>query len=112
MTSDEARCVIVFVNEGDRIGHEAVVDHVMRRALDLGLGGASAFRAVESFGEHLRLRRSTLLSLDNDEGIAIVIADQADRIEALLERLDGDGVRALAIEFPSTLRRLGVAHRS
>lgn len=111
MTSEEAHCVILFVNEGDRISHGSVVDHVMRRALDLGMRGATAFRAVESFGEHLRLRRATLLSLDDDEGIAIVIADEADRVEALLERLDADGVRALAIEFPSTLRHLGTARR-
>ncbi len=104
---DHERCIILFVNETDRIGHRSVVDHVMRRAMELHIAGATAFRAVEGFGEHLQLRRASLLSLGEDEGIAIVIAERAERLHALLDQLDLDGVHALAVEMPAELRRLG-----
>jgi PII-like signaling protein len=99
-------CLLLFVNEADRVHHAEVVDHVMRRAMELGLSGATAFRAVEGFGEHLQLRRSTLLSLSDDEGIVIVAVDESARIAALLERLEADGVHALAVELAASTRHL------
>ena len=93
--------LIIFVNESDRIHHQSTVDFIIQRALELGLSGASTFRAIDGFGNHHHLHPQTLLSMTNDEGAAIVVTDTSTKVDLLLESLSGLGIQALILRVPA-----------
>jgi PII-like signaling protein len=103
----ETIMLMLFLNESDRVHHRPVVDFTMREAMKLGLRGATAFRAIEGFGAHLHLHRDNLLSMSDDEGIVIVIADVKEKIDALISQLDRDGVKCSYATFPVALGQVG-----
>jgi PII-like signaling protein len=100
---------IIMVNESDRIHHKPVVDFIIREALHAKLRGATAFRAIDGFGAHLRIHHATLLSMTDDEGVAILIADSSERLEAFLAQLGAAGVQAATVRVAATIGHLGPA---
>lgn len=100
---------IILVNESDRVHHKPVVDVIVREALSSHLRGATAFRAIDGFGAHLRIHHATLLSMTDDEGVAILIADSSERLDGFLAHLGDLGVKAATIRVPVTLGHLGPA---
>ena len=103
----ESETAILFVNEGDRLHGQSVVGHVMRVAISEHLSGATAFRAIEGFGSHLKLHRDTLLSMSDNEGVAILVVDSPDKIERCLARLSGDGLHCSVLRLNGTLETMG-----
>lgn len=95
--------LIVFVNESDRIQHHSVTDFIIRQALELGVAGASAFRAIDGFGKHHRLHHQTLLSMTDDEGAAIFLSDTSEKLDILANTLSKAGVKATTLRIPTTL---------
>ncbi len=103
----ESETAILFVNEGDRLHGESVVGHVMRVAMAEQLNGATAFRAIEGFGPHLKLHRDTLLSMSDNEGVAILVVDALEKIERFLSRLATDGLHCSVLRLKGVLETLG-----
>ncbi len=99
--------LIIFVNESDRIHHQSVAEFIIQRALELGISGASTFRAIDGFGTHHHLHPQTLLSMTNDEGAAIVVTDSSTKVDLLLESLNGVGVKASTVRVPADRQVLG-----
>jgi hypothetical protein len=63
-----------------------------------GLAGATVLRGIEGFGKSSRLHAAHILRLSEDLPIVIECVDTADKIEAVLPRLDemiGDGLVTL-----------------
>ncbi|WP_298341903.1 DUF190 domain-containing protein [Ferrimicrobium sp.] len=94
--------LIIFVNESDRIHHHSSADFIIQQALELGLSGASTFRAIDGFGNHHHLHPQTLLSMTDDEGVAIVVTDTPTKVDLLLESLSGVGIKAFTLRVPAT----------
>ncbi|MHB8188979.1 MAG: DUF190 domain-containing protein [Ferrimicrobium sp.] len=99
---------IIFLNESDRTHHRPVVDYILQEALKSNLSGATAFRAIDGFGAHLRLHRSTLLSMTDDEGVMILIVDLEERLHPFLEHLAAQGVSAPVVLLRGDFIHLGV----
>ena len=87
-SSGPARRLTVLVGEGDHWHHRPVFTEIVHRAHAAGLAGASVFRGVEGYGGSNLIHTSRLLSLSEDLPVAVVIVDDADRIDAFLPQLD------------------------
>jgi PII-like signaling protein len=61
---------------------------IVHRAHAAGLAGASVFRGIEGFGASSEVHTARLLSLSEDLPVAIVIVDEAERIERFALGLD------------------------
>jgi uncharacterized protein len=93
--SGRARRLTVLVGESDAWHHRPVYTEIVHRAHAAGLAGASVFRGVEGYGASQLIHTSRLLSLSQDLPVAVVVVDEADRIDAFLPQLDelvGDGL--------------------
>jgi PII-like signaling protein len=96
--SGRARRLTVLVGESDTWHHRPVYTEIVHRAHAAGLAGASVFRGVEGYGASHLIHTSRLLSLSQDLPVAVVVVDEADRIDAFLPQLDelvGEGLVVL-----------------
>lgn len=83
-----AKRLTVFVGESDRYHHRPLYAEIVHRAHQAGLAGASVFRGIEGFGAGGQVHTARLLSLSEDLPLAVVIVDDAERIERFALELD------------------------
>ena len=83
-----ARRLTVFIGESDQHNHRPVYTEIVHRAHEAGLAGATVLRGIEGYGASSRIHTTRFLSLSQDLPIAIVIVDEAERIDAFLPQLD------------------------
>jgi PII-like signaling protein len=86
--SGPAKRLTVFVGESDRYKHHALCTEIVHRAHAAGLAGASVFRGIEGFGASSQVHTARLISLNEDLPVAVVIVDDAERIERFASSLD------------------------
>ncbi|MFD1718195.1 DUF190 domain-containing protein [Georgenia deserti] len=94
---DAVQRLTVFVGEADQWKHRPVYSEIVQRAHDFGLSGAAVFRGLEGYGALHRIHTSRILSLSEDLPVAVVIVDEAEKIQAFLPRLEGLVTAGLAI---------------
>ena len=84
----EATLMRIFLGENDRHEgrpmHEAIL-HLLRKD---GFAGATVLRGIEGFGAKSVIHRADLLRLSSDLPILVEVVESAERIEALLPKLD------------------------
>ena len=83
-----AQRLTIFIGESDQYRHHSLSSEIIHRARKAGLAGASVLRGVGGFGASQTVHSSHLLSLSDDLPLAIVIVDDAARIQAFLPELD------------------------
>jgi uncharacterized protein len=94
----EGKLLRIFIGESDKHGHKPLYQAIVEMLREDGLAGATVLRGVEGFGAHSHLHTARILRLSEDLPIVIEVVDQADRIEAVLPKLDemiGDGMVTL-----------------
>jgi PII-like signaling protein len=94
----EGKLLRIFIGESDRHGHKPLYQAVVEMLRAEGLAGATVLRGIEGFGAHSHLHTSRILRLSEDLPIVIEVVDQAERIDAVLPKLDemiGDGMVTL-----------------
>jgi PII-like signaling protein len=101
----------IFVGESDTWHGKPLYEEIVKLVRQEGLAGATVLRGIEGFGAHSRIHTSRILRLSQDLPVVIEIVDQAERVEAVLPRLDemiGEGlitlerVRVVAYRAPET----------
>ncbi|HSP36468.1 MAG TPA: DUF190 domain-containing protein [Frankiaceae bacterium] len=83
-----ARRLTIFIGEMDHWHHHSLSGEIVHRAHDAGLAGATVLRGVGGFGASSQIHTSRILSLSDDLPVAIIIVDDAERIDAFLPQLD------------------------
>jgi PII-like signaling protein len=83
-----ARRLTIFIGEMDRWHHHSLSTEIVSRAHRAGLAGATVLRGVAGFGASSQIHTSKLLSLSEDLPVAIIIVDDAERIDTFLPQLD------------------------
>ena len=78
----------IFVGETDVYKGRPVYEHVVRRARELGLAGATVLRGIMGFGAASRIHTAKVLRLSEDLPIVVEIVDTEERINQLLPFLD------------------------
>ncbi|MBO2454108.1 DUF190 domain-containing protein [Actinomadura barringtoniae] len=83
-----ARRLTIFIGEDDTHHGKPLYAEIVQRARRGGLAGATVLRGIEGYGASSHLHTSRLLSLSQDLPLAIVIVDEAERIDAFVGELD------------------------
>ena len=92
-----AKRLTVLVGETDRWHHKPLYTEIVRRAHSAGLAGATVMRGFEGYGAGRHVHTTRILSLSEDLPVAVVIVDDAERIEAFLPELDEVVVEGIAV---------------
>ena len=92
-----AQRLTVLVGETDRWHHKPLYTEIVRRAHAAGMAGATVLRGIEGYGAGRHVHTTRILSLSEDLPVAVIIVDDADRIEAFLPELDELVTEGIAI---------------
>ena len=84
----EGRLLRIFIGESDRCEGRPLYEVIVRKARELGLAGATAWRGIEGFGAASRIHTAKILRLSEDLPILIEIVDTEEKIRAVLPALD------------------------
>jgi uncharacterized protein len=94
----EGKLLRIFIGESDKYHHKPLYQAIVEMMREEGLAGATVLRGIEGFGAHSRIHSARILSLSEDLPVVIEVVDQAERIEAVIPKLDamiGDGLVTL-----------------
>jgi uncharacterized protein len=95
--SGTARRLTILLGEDDSWHHKPVYTEIVHRAHRAGLAGASVFRGIEGYGASSHVHTSRILSLSEDLPVAVVVVDEAAKIEAFLPELDDLAIDGLVL---------------
>ena len=84
----EGKLLRIFIGESDRCDGHTLYEVIVRKARELGLAGATAWRGIEGYGAASRIHTAKILRLSEDLPIVIEIVDSEDKIRAALPHLD------------------------
>ncbi len=84
----QALRVQVFIGEGDRWEHRPLSDAIVTMLRSEGLAGATVVRGVEGFGASSRIHLENILRLSEDLPVIVTFVDTAEKVEAVLPKLD------------------------
>lgn len=99
----EGKLLRVFVGESDHHGRKPLYQAIVEMLREEGVAGATVLRGVEGFGAHSRLHTARILRLSEDLPVVIEAVDRAERIDAVLPKLD-----AMVTEGLVTLERVEI----
>lgn len=77
----------IYVNEQDQYGGKPLYEALVERCRELNVAGATAFRALEGFGETAEVHRPHLFG--SDEPIIITIVERPEKAQEILPILQG-----------------------
>ena len=85
----DGKLLRIFVGEDDEHDGRPLFEAIVAMLREKGLAGATVFRGIEGFGRSSVLHVSRVLRLSEDLPIVIECVDRAEKVEAVLPRLDG-----------------------
>src|SRR4029078_11012615 len=94
----EGKLLRIFIGESDKHGRHPLYQAIVEMLREEGMAGATVLRGVEGFGANSHLHTARILRLSEDLPIVIEVADRAERIEAIMPKLDemvGEGLVTL-----------------
>lgn len=87
MTQSEAgRLLRIHLSEADTFEGRPLYEEIVALCRNAGIAGATVFRGLEGFGETAEMHRAHLVH--SDAPIVITIVDTADKLAALVPRLE------------------------
>lgn len=92
-------CVRFFVREGMKHAHRPIHEWLFDEARALGIPGGTAFRASAGFGRH-GLHEDHFFELAGQLPETLEFFADAERIEALIQRLGAAGLRLVYVTHP------------
>ena len=84
----EGKLLRIFIGESDRHGRKPLYQAIVEMLREEGMAGATVLRGVEGFGATSHLHTARILRLSEDLPIVIEVADTAERIEAIMPKID------------------------
>lgn len=84
----DAKRVMVFMGESDRWQHKPLHTAIVEMLRAEGVAGATVLKGVEGFGKDSRIHTASILRLSEDLPVVVIFVDAADRVEAVLPRID------------------------
>lgn len=91
-----AICIRFYLNEGRQHGHTLLRDWLFEAARASGIPGGTALRAAAGFGRH-GLHEDHFFELAGDLPELVEFFAEADRIQALLARVEQAGLTLLHV---------------
>lgn len=87
-TSGGATWLRIYIGESDQWHHRPLHMELLEFFRKEGMAGATVLRGVAGFGAHSQIHAAHILRLSEDLPIVVEVVDEAERIEALLPKLD------------------------
>jgi uncharacterized protein len=84
----EGKLLRIFIGESDKHGRKPLYQAIVEMLREEGMAGATVLRGVEGFGANSHLHTARILRLSEDLPIVIEVADTAEKIEAIMPKLD------------------------
>lgn len=84
----EGKLLRIFIGESDKHGRKPLYQAIVEMLREEGMAGATVLRGIEGFGANSHLHTARILRLSEDLPVVIEVADTAERIEAVMPRLD------------------------
>ena len=95
-----AQRVRIVVGEAERYHRLPLYHAIVLKAREMGLAGATVYRAFEGFGASTRIRSANLLDLSTDLPVVIEIIDGKEYIDRFLPVLDDMVLKGLITVDP------------
>lgn len=86
--SSSATRMTIYLNDGDRSGHQALFTEIVHRAHEHGLAGASVLHGIEGYGASGFVHTTRLLDCSDDLPAVVIIVDTDDKIRSFLPALE------------------------
>jgi len=80
--------VTIYLGESDRYGHELLYEAIVMLLRKEGCAGATVVKGTMGFGKSSRIHTSSILRLSEDLPVMVIFADTAERVEAIMPRID------------------------
>jgi hypothetical protein len=85
----EATLLRIFIGESDRFDNKPLYEAIVLKAREMHIAGATVLRGPMGFGHSSRLHTAKILRLSEDLPLVIEIVDSEDKINTLLNVIDG-----------------------
>ena len=84
----EGKLLRIFIGESDKHGRKPLYQAIVEMLREEGMAGATVLRGIEGFGANSHLHTARILRLSEDLPIVIEVVDTAEKIEAIMPKLD------------------------
>lgn len=83
-----AKWLRIYIGDSDQWQHKPLHLALVELFHKEGLAGATVLHGVEGFGANSRIHTVRILRLSQDLPVVVEVVDRADRIEAVLPKVD------------------------
>jgi PII-like signaling protein len=84
----EATQLTVYTGDSFRYGNKQLYRAVVELLHSEGIAGATVLHGIEGYGGDKQIHTSRILDLSSDLPVVVVAVDRAEKIEAILPKLD------------------------
>jgi len=85
---EEGMLLRIFIGESDNYKGKALYEHIVVKAREMNLAGATVTRGIMGFGADSRMHTAKLLRLSEDLPVVIELVDTEENLNKLLVHLD------------------------
>ena len=78
----------IHLGESDKFGHRVLYEAIVELLRAEGCAGATVVKGVMGFGKNSRIHTSSILRLSENLPVMVIFADTADRVDAVMPRID------------------------
>ncbi len=78
----------VYIGDSFRYRHKKLYCAIVETLHDEGIAGATVLHGIEGYGADKQIHTARILDLSGDLPVVIIAVDHADKIDAVLPKLD------------------------
>lgn len=87
MKEKQGKKLKIFIGEEDKIKHTSLYQIIIKKAHEMNIAGATAYRGITGFGNGSRIRTEKLLDFSMNMPIIIEIVDNKEKIKLFIPEL-------------------------
>lgn len=78
----------IYTDESARSGHKSLFEHIVCKARDEGIAGATVLRGPMGFGHTHRIQNASILNLSGNLPLVIEIVDEEEKLRNFLASIE------------------------
>jgi PII-like signaling protein len=106
-----SQLTVYAANQSHRRHHQTVVEWILDETTKAGIQGATVIEVTEGYGAHGKYHAARFFELA-DQPVAVAVAAEDGKIDALLDSLRRGGVRLFYTRYPIEYEVIGAARAS
>ena len=84
----QAALMRIYTDESARSGHKSLFEHIVCKARDEGIAGATVLRGPMGFGHTHRIQNASILNLSGNLPLVIEIVDEEEKLRNFLASIE------------------------